>query len=185
MNLETIANSIKSNRQPDQSIIIGIEGFGGSGKSTIANNLANLLGNSSVVSIDDFIIKQNIIENDWDKQVFDRARLEKEVLIPARAGKDITYRRFVWDSNTLSDPINLPKTDYLIVEGISCYHPSIVDYYDYKIWVNTPIEIAKLRGQKRDAGTENEKHWDLWAQNDLAYQQKYHPDLVADFTVSN
>lgn len=185
MEIEVVANAIKSNHKGNQPVIIGIEGFGGSGKSTIANKLADLLGSSSVVSIDDFIIKQNIIEDDWDKQAFDRTRLEREVLIPARSRKEVMYRRLIWDTDTLSDPIQLPKVDYLIVEGISCYHPSIANYYDYKIWVNTPIEIAKQRGQKRDAGNENEKHWDLWARNDLAYQQKYHPEQVADFTVSN
>ena len=27
--------------------------------------------------------------------------------------------------------------------------------------------------------------WDLWAENDINYQNKYHPELVADFIFDN
>jgi uridine kinase len=89
------------------------------------------------------------------------------------------------ESNTLSAPKVVPDVSYLIVEGISCYHPSIAQYYDYKIWVDTPIEIAKERGRARDGSNENVQYWDLWAENDLAYQQKYHPEKIADIIFKN
>jgi uridine kinase len=72
----------------------------------------------------------------------------------------------------------------VIVEGISAYHRSIAPYYDYKIWVHTPIEVARERGRARDGSNENAQHWDLWAQYDLAYQERYHPETVADLVVS-
>ena len=80
--------------------------------------------------------------------------------------------------------MRIPKSDFLIVEGISSYHPDIAKYYDYKIWVNVPIELATRRGKLKDAGNENEKYWDLWARSDLAYQRKYHPEQRADFIYS-
>ena len=79
----------------------------------------------------------------------------------------------------------MPKVTYLIVEGISAYHPSIAKYYNYKIWVETPIEIAKARGKARDEGNENAEHWELWAWNDLLYQQNYYPEYRADYRVEN
>lgn len=185
MDIYAITQTIKTEAKDRRPTLIGIEGFGGSGKSTVANKLADLLGNTFVINIDDFIIKENITENDWDKQAFDRDRLEKQVLKPASEGQPISYQRLLWDTNSFSDPVNVPTTDYLVIEGISSYHPSISKYYDYKIWVDTPIDVAKARGKARDAGNENEKHWDLWANNDLAYQQSHHPEQVADFTVTN
>lgn len=185
MQVEAIADKIKSSPFVHKPVLIGIEGFGGSGKSTIANKLADLLNNAFVVNIDDFIIKENITENDWDKQAFDRQRLEAQVLKPASESELVNYQKLLWDADTLSEPIRVPDVDYLIVEGISSYHPSIAHYYDYKIWVDTPIEVAKARGKKRDTGNENEQHWDLWAANDLGYQEKYHPEKIADFVVKN
>jgi uridine kinase len=183
--ITTIADAIKSNSSLGSLIIIGIEGFGGSGKTTIANKLAELLGNSFVINIDDFIIKEKLIEPSWNKSGFDRERLEQQVLKPARAGHKIQYQRLLWDTDMLSSPKQVPDVDYLIIEGTSCYHPNIAHYYDYKVWVDTPIAIAKERGKTRDAGNENADKWDMWAQDDLAYQQNYHPEQLADFTINN
>ena len=184
MTLEEIAGNIKSNTTT-KLVLIGIEGFGGSGKSTIANQISGMLTNSYVISIDDFIVKEHILEDDWDKRAFDRSRLESEVLVPFKADREVIYHKLEWATDTLSEPIRVPDTTYLIVEGISCYHPSICQYYDVKVWVDTPIETAKARGKNRDSGNENAEHWDLWAENDLQYQQKYHPELEADYIVKN
>ena len=85
----------------------------------------------------------------------------------------------------MSQPIVVPRARYLIIEGISSYHPSIAQYYDFKIWINTPIEIAKKRGHARDGASENAQHWDLWAENDLKYQREHHPEIQADFQINN
>lgn len=83
MQLERAINEIKKIKKTPKSIVIGIEGFGGSGKSTVAAKLAELLGSAYVIGIDDFIVKEKVNEPSWDKGAFDRDRLEKQVLIPA------------------------------------------------------------------------------------------------------
>jgi uridine kinase len=166
-------------------VMIAVEGFGGSGKSTFAEKLRQGLGNAYVISIDDFIVKSKITEPSWDEGGFDRERLEKQVLLPIRAGKPASFQKLIWETDTLSEPMTIPQTDYLIIEGISSYHPNLEKYYDYKIWIDTPMEIAKKRGHARDGSNENAIHWDLWAANDLAYQEHYHPEQRADFTYDN
>lgn len=185
MNLPDIASAIKQNDKHHKPVLIAIEGFGGSGKTTLAEQLRDALRDAYIINIDDFIIKAKLTEPSWDKGAFDRERLEQQVLIPATTGKDVAYQKLIWETDNLSEPVNMPKVAYLIVEGISSYHPNIAKYYDYKIWVDTPIELAKERGHSRDGSNENAQHWDLWAENDLKYQQKYHPEQVADFTIEN
>ncbi|MCD2109443.1 hypothetical protein O4214_30715 [Rhodococcus erythropolis] len=185
MKVESVANKIRASKIAGRPIVIGIEGFGGSGKSTTSLLLAGLLPDSQVIRADDFIIKENLSTQDWDKLVFDRDRLEAEVLRPASNGLPITYRKLLWETNMLGDPITIGSPRFLIIEGIACYHPSIAQYYDYKIWIEAPIDVANGRGKKRDAGNENEKYWDLWSENDLAYREKYHPDTEADFIINN
>lgn len=180
-----IAASIQGGKHASKPVLVAIEGFGGSGKTTFANKLSSSLGNAYVVNIDDFIVKDKLAEPSWDMGAFDLERLERQVLIPATTQQPISYQELLWETNSLSEPKHVPEVDYLIVEGITSYHPSIAAYYDYKIWVDTPIDIAKARGRARDAGNENEEEWDMWAEMDLTYQQKYHPESLADFTVEN
>lgn len=167
----------------DSRVLVAIEGFGGSGKSTFAAALARALGSAVVVPIDDFIVKEHATEDSWER-AFDLQRLERQVLEPASTGMPIVYQRLEWGTNSLSADITLGDSNVVIVEGISAYHPSIERYYHYTIWVDTPISIAAARGRARDAGNENEKHWDLWARNDLRYRQRYHPEARAHAVVS-
>ena len=185
MTVEQIVKEIMQKAPTQKPVLIGIEGFGGSGKTTFATKLRDALGSAYVVNIDDFIVKEKLTEPSWDKGGFDRARLERQVLLPASKQESVQYQELIWDTNTLSEPKVVPPVDYLIIEGISCYHPKIEHYYDYKIWINTPIEVAKKRGHARDGSNENAQHWDLWAENDLAYQKAYHPELNADFVYDN
>ncbi|MGO8948498.1 MAG: hypothetical protein ACLQUY_12725 [Ktedonobacterales bacterium] len=136
------------------------------------------------MSIDDFIVKEKLIEPSWDNGTFDLERLEKQVLLPASRGLPVSYQRLEWETNTLGDPVMIPEGDYLIVEGIASYHPSIEHYYDCKIWIDTPLEVAQKRGHARDGSNENAGYWDLWARNDIAYQQKYHPEQRADYVLA-
>lgn len=185
MTIDEIAQAIKNKDCSHSPILIAIEGFGGSGKTTLANKLRNTLQSAHVVNMDDFIVKEELTKPSWDKGGFDRQRLEKQVLLPASKQQPVQYQELIWETNTLSRLKVVPNTAYLIVEGISAYHPTLADYYDFKIWVDTPIEVAKARGKVRDAGNENVDKWDMWAQNDLAYRDEYRPEERADFVTSN
>ena len=186
MQITEIASKILQNiPKHDTPVIIGLEGFGGSGKTTIAKQLNALLSNAYTIHIDDFIVKAKLAEPAWDTGVFDHDRLEAQVLRPAVVGDPVAYQKLLYSSNHLSKTIRIPNVEYLIIEGISCYVPRLAHYYDFKIWIDTPIQISKKRGQERDGthGTAND--WAAWALIDIRYQQKYHPELKADFTVSN
>lgn len=185
MEIKEIASKIKKTTLDHRPILIAIEGYGGSGKTTLAHKLAEGLGDSYVVGMDDFIVKEKLTEPSWDKGSFDRARLEKQVLKPLTSGQPARYQKLLWDKNALSEYAEIPSVGYVIVEGISSYHPDIAHYYDYKIWIDTPMVVAKERGHARDGSNENAEHWDLWEANDLRYQEKYHPEQAADFMFNN
>lgn len=165
-------------------LLIAIDGFGGAGKSTVGDALGKLLSSAAVVHIDDFIVKDQVDADSWDPG-WDRERLVDQVLRPARLGAPVRFPRFEWVEERLGAPLELPATEFLIVEGLTTLHPTLQPYWDCRIWVSTPIEVASERGRQRDRGNENEARWTHWAANDLDYLERHRPDAIADFVVRN
>jgi len=183
MTVEAIADEIKNRRLTKKPITIAIEGFGGAGKSTLARNLRDKLEDAYIIEIDDFFLKN--AESNANKSNFDRERLKKQVLLPLKNGKHATYQKLEWDTNTLSKFISVPDVKYLIIEGVSTFHPDIAGYMDYKIWVGTSKEVAKQRMVKRDTalGDDHGELWDHWTESYQAYKDLHHPETIADFIV--
>lgn len=90
MQVKSIANNIKwAESKHTYPVIIGVEGFGGSGKTTLSKQLMDAFSNAYTIHLDDFIVKSRLKEPAWDTSVFDHARLERQVLKPAVDGKPI------------------------------------------------------------------------------------------------
>ncbi|MCA9880193.1 MAG: hypothetical protein KC442_20505 [Thermomicrobiales bacterium] len=170
---------------PAAPVLIAIGGFGGSGKSTLAERIHRQLPNSLIIHMDDFIVKALLSQPAWDTGMFDRARLEQQVLRPARSGQAIIHQPLDWDSGSLGEPVQVPRADYVIVEGVSSYHEDIAHYYDVKIWVDVPMDTALRRGHARPGSHENAGYWETWTQNDLAYFERHQPRQAADYVFDN
>ncbi len=185
MQFDSLLEQIIQQDIDHRPVLIAIEGFGGAGKSTLAKELKNRLGDAFVVSIDDLIIKDLI--SDGEKLNFDRKRLERQVLLPLKQKRAAAYQKLIWDKNILSDFIQVPDITYLIVEGVSTSHPDIISYFDYNIYVDFPSDLAMERGRIRDRklGNNNDELWKVWTKTYADYKQKYHPELKANFVYDN
>lgn len=182
--MQEILDAIQKLKQPKapRPLIIAISGFGGGGKTTLANKLKAQLEESQVVSIDSFSIHQWHRNADWDN--FDRDRFAKEVIRPTRANQfPLTYVHEPWPGYP-EETRTVPQTHCLIVEGCSIFHPDLLEYYDLKIWVDCPLGIATKRGMWRDRHVhkdEQDYFWlNMWMPNERDFMAKYRPDLAAD-----
>ncbi len=185
MTVSDISSKIKKTPTNHKPVIIAVEGFGGSGKSTFSRKLKEVLGDAYVIETDDFFINDK--PSDADKTNFDRKRLEEQVLRPLRNGRLAAYQRLEYITNTLTEPVKVPNVSYLIIEGVSSFHPSILEYMDYKIWIEAPRDVAEERMRKRDKDVEIDtddlrEHWTKTYQE---YVDLYHPEKMADFVFDN
>lgn len=181
--MQEILTAIQELKQPtDRPIVIAISGYGGSGKSTLAANLKEQLGSCEVIAADDFILSRcRHRTEDWDS--YDRPRLQKQVLEPALQDKPVRHQIYDWKNDKLGEWRTVPKSQYLIVEGLSMLHPDMLRFYDYKIWVDCPLEVATQRGIKRDRewGNDHDDLWlNIWMPNERDFMAKYRPNLAAD-----
>jgi uridine kinase len=186
MLVDDLAATIQRLPQPPRGpVIVAIDGYGGAGKSTLAFALAKRLGPyTAVVAIDDFFLAE--VVSDADKINFDRERLRREALEPARAGRSIAYRRNddvgpTTEIVTIDVPI-----EYLIVEGVSSLHPELTTLTDYRIWIETPAEQARQRMETRDRslGADHGPLWEQWTESYSAYVERHNPRQRAHVAIS-
>ncbi len=149
----------------DRCLIVGIDGQGCSGKSTLSQNIKDSLIKSGVkaevVSIDDFCNKRAIRYSDelpcWEQHYynnFDYIKFERDILKKARTTGKIEFSDFVLD--TLEDEytknldVSLDSEGILIVEGIFILKNEFKKYYDYSIMLVVEIDEQLRRASERD-----------------------------------
>ena len=171
--------------------LVAISGFGGSGKTTLARQLKDKLGDAEVISIDDFV-SESLCERSEEWACFDRARFRRQVLEPARNGESIRYEVYDFGLHQVTERRSVGDTKFLLLEGCSIFHPDLMPYYDVSIWRDCPLEIATERGIKRDQAqaphqdeiwhTAHEALWrTVWMPNEQDFFTKYQPAHLAAY----
>jgi uridine kinase len=182
--ITSLLSSLRTISQPHgRPLIIAISGFGGSGKSTLANQLKEKLGAAAAISIDAFVT-DHLSERSADWNGFDFDRFQEEVLKPAHDGQPITYGVYDWKKNSISHTETVEQAKFLILEGCGIIQPRLLEYYDFSIWIDMPLDEATQRGIERDRsqGAFWDENWHtIWMPNDRDFFEKYHPDTLADF----
>ena len=186
MNAKEVAEKIKEMQFTKKPVIIAIDGFGGAGKSTLAKALHTELQSSTIIEVDDFYLFG--VSSDADKSNFDRARLVCQVLEPLKQGKTARYQKSIDKDNPLSDYFDVPQVDYLILEGVSSFHPDVAEYIDYNIWLDVSADEAKRRMIDRDKSKgqdHGEEFWSHHTDSYQAYKDRYHPEAKANLTITD
>ena len=166
--------------------MLGISGFGGAGKSTLARRISELTG-APVVGVDSFFRHTNFEDcPNWSCIDFDR--LKSEIVEPFEAGvSTISYREFDWEQNRPGGVRTISHEGLLILEGVRLIGSPIQPSISFSIWIDCPIDIAIARGKYRDKttyGVDNDELWDgIWKDNDLEYARLFEPMRRADAVI--
>jgi uridine kinase len=159
--LQVAAAAIERLRGSGPSVLVAIDGPGGSGKSTVAAMLARFVG-AAIVAGDDFYrvldptTRLALGAEDGYRRYFDWERLGAQVLRPLRAGQAARYDRYDWQRGVLGEAVNVVASDVTIVEGVYAFRPELREYYDLSILVETP---NGERWRRLRARGENDEHW--------------------------
>lgn len=177
----------------DRPSFVAISGFGGTGKSTLAESLCTAIDSAVVVPVDDFIIGERT-QRSTDWATFDRQRLRRSVLEPARIGQTLSYQRYnsgEWVSGRGGSWRELEIGRLVIVEGCGIIHPLLTPCYDVSAWIDCPHEVALESAKKRDrsetelfGSDDTDQLWnEVWGPNDLDFFNAFKPDELATVLV--
>jgi uridine kinase len=152
--------------------IVGIDGHGGAGKTTLAAVLADKL-DAQVVHTDDFA--------SWSNPVHWWPQLRATVLVPLVAGDAAAYEPTQWD-DVRPDPIVIRPGGLVLLEGVTATRREFRPYLAYAIWVETPRELCLQRGLARD-GDGAAAQWQSWLAEEVRYVRRQQPQHRADAIV--
>lgn len=123
-------------------VVLAIDGRSSNGKTTLAGRLRDAVPGAVVVHTDDIA---------WRHSRFGWADLLIDgVLVPARAGRPVTYRPPRWDEHQRDGAIQIPAgCPLLIVEGVGAARRESAYLTDVAIWVQSDERETERRNLAR------------------------------------
>lgn len=148
-----------------------IDGPAGSGKTTVAARLAEVLaddlGHVPVAHADDMY-------EGWNGLPVLVDILVDQVLLPLSHGRDGTFQRWDWAMGTRAESILVPVSPVVVIEGVGVAQRRARRWASLVLWVDADAQVRLRRGLERD-GEQMRDHW-------LAWQLEEHRHFVADGT---
>jgi uridine kinase len=167
-------------------LVLGIDGHGAAGKSTIADAVARATG-AALVHTDDFFRARPARSRPAAADARDMAdyydwrRLRAQALEPLRARRAATFRRFDWERGRgLDGRVAVQPSDLVLVEGVFSGAAELSDLVDRSVFVETP-EPERLRRLRRLVTPEE---WDEdWLAAERSYFGRTRPPSSFDLVV--
>jgi uridine kinase len=180
------ACAILSKRRRVGGVIVGIDGGGGAGKSTLARGISEAFaGLVSIVRCDDFYRPlsdaQYSVQEAYENY-FDWRRLRNDVLMPLRAGLRARYQRYDWSTDRLAAQWMLVEPrEIVVVEGVFSMRPELRALLEVAIFVETP---RGERMRRMLARPQESTSWiDQWMAAEDWYLEHIAPSLHADLMI--
>lgn len=188
MTMQELLDIIYSKHVQGKTALIGIDGCGGAGKTTLAERLKKLDPSIQIVHMDEFDLpfkerlklppEKKSIGGDSDWQ-----RLLKEVLEPLKENRTALFQIYNWDTDRIDSKKTIQPGGIVIVEGVYAIREELSEFYTLKIWIDVPKEIRVKRGLARDGEEARSRWFDDWIPMEDRYVAVQKPHELADIVL--
>ncbi|MBR2142171.1 AAA family ATPase [Anaerovibrio sp.] len=167
--------------------IVAIDGRCGAGKTTLASYLQEKTG-ATVFHLDDFFLRpeqRTVTRLEQPGENVDHERFFSEVLEPLRAGAiELSYQRFDCKTQLLQEAVNVKAGNLCIVEGAYSCHSSLINMYDFRIFVTVSPEEQLERIIKRNGREGAEVFKKRWIPLEEKYFAAYSIEDKCDYCLN-
>ena len=159
--------------------LICVDGPAGSGKTTLAEEVASLSG-APVIHMDDLF-------EGWDglPRITDQLGT---LLKPLAEGWPGSYRRWDWPGDAWAETVVVPTAPILVLEGVGSGALAYAALITVLAWVEVPYDLRMARGLER-GGIGVAENWKQWAvdEQDLFARERTREraDVVLDGRVGS
>nr|WP_312577643.1 uridine kinase [Sedimentibacter sp.] len=155
----------------NSTINVAIEGKSGSGKSTLSDLLFDMY-TCNVFHMDYFFLRPELKTEERMKEVggnVDYVRFNEEIINGLKSGLNFKYQIYDCKQMALTEFINVKPKKLNIVEGVYSMHPTLINNYDLKVFLDIDEEKQKSRILERNGSFMYEKFINEWIPKENQY----------------
>ena len=162
--VKMIRERIESILKMKDRVLIAIDGNCGAGKSTLGREMAEFF-DANLFHMDDFYLTPELRTPARMQEVggnVDYVRFKAEIIEKVHKGKPFEFRSFNCKIQDFSQPKHVLPKRVNIIEGAYSLHPTLIEYYDLKIFFEISPEIQEKRILKRNGPIIFKRFKSLW-----------------------
>ena len=138
---ESLSNIVKRVLNINKKPLVLIDGVAGSGKTTLAVIIADII-NANLVHIDDVCWNADPIH--YDAEMLDG------IINPWFNGNNVSYKPTGWIKENRIGSIEIDPNKALVIEGMGVCRKTLREIATYSIWLDIESELARNRLVRRD-----------------------------------
>ena len=155
--------------------LVCVDGPAGSGKTTLAEALAEAVTGTQVVHCDELL-------HGW-RGLPGLAATVHRLLSPLAVGEPGAWVRWDWYADDWAETHAVDPGGLLVLEGVGSWSPAIADLVGVLVWVDAQSALRLERGLARD-GEAMRAHWEQWRLDEDALFERLGTRRHADVVVT-
>ena len=181
-----IADIISEYSETKGKIVIAIEGSCASGKTTLANEIAEKY-DSNIIHMDDFFLPFEKRTPERLSEIggnIDYERFCEEVAENIRTDAPFTYGKFDCSTGEINQKITVEPKKITVIEGVYSMHPKFSDIYDFCVFLDITEKTKTDRLIKRSP-EKLERFINDWIPKENLYFEAYKIKEKCDLVIDN